>query len=202
MPAPRSPIPTCSLTPGEFARIRVAVAPPAPALMVPDAAVLLDQSQHIVHDRRRRRHRRARSPSRPATCATGCASSAPASRPSDRVIIDGMVRAVPGGKVDAAGRHDRLQHRRRRAKVRTERRHAPDAHLHRPADLRDRPQRLRDPDRARRARRSCRSRNIRRSCRRRSRSRRSIRAPRPRPSPARWRRRSSSRSTASRTCST
>jgi multidrug efflux system membrane fusion protein len=36
------------LTPGGFARVRVEVAPAAPALLVPDAAVLPDQSDHIV----------------------------------------------------------------------------------------------------------------------------------------------------------
>src|SRR6267378_5651312 len=36
------------LTPGGFARVRLEVAPPAPALLVPDASVLPDQSQHIV----------------------------------------------------------------------------------------------------------------------------------------------------------
>src|SRR6266849_3564657 len=42
------PNPDLFLVPGEFARVRVAVAPPAPTLMVPDAAVVLDQSQHMV----------------------------------------------------------------------------------------------------------------------------------------------------------
>ncbi|HUN95030.1 MAG TPA: efflux RND transporter periplasmic adaptor subunit [Bradyrhizobium sp.] len=36
------------LTPGGFARVRVDIAPPAPALLVPDASVLPDQSDHIV----------------------------------------------------------------------------------------------------------------------------------------------------------
>jgi RND family efflux transporter MFP subunit len=36
------------LTPGGFARVRLAIAPPAPALLVPDASVLPDQSEHIV----------------------------------------------------------------------------------------------------------------------------------------------------------
>ena len=36
------------LTPGGFARMRVQVAPPAPALLVPDTSVLPDQSDHIV----------------------------------------------------------------------------------------------------------------------------------------------------------
>src|ERR1700730_2237443 len=42
------PNPDLFLVPGEFARVRVAVAPPSPTLMVPDAAVVLDQSQHMV----------------------------------------------------------------------------------------------------------------------------------------------------------
>ena len=36
------------LTPGGFARVRVEVPPPALALLVPDASVLPDQSEHIV----------------------------------------------------------------------------------------------------------------------------------------------------------
>jgi RND family efflux transporter MFP subunit len=36
------------LTPGGFARVRVALSAPAPALLVPDAAVLPDQSEHMV----------------------------------------------------------------------------------------------------------------------------------------------------------
>ena len=36
------------LTPGGFARVGVQVAPPAPALLVPEASVLADQSDHIV----------------------------------------------------------------------------------------------------------------------------------------------------------
>jgi multidrug efflux system membrane fusion protein len=37
-----------TLTPGQFARVRVAVSRPMPALLVPDASVLPDQSDHIV----------------------------------------------------------------------------------------------------------------------------------------------------------
>jgi RND family efflux transporter MFP subunit len=36
------------LTPGAFARIRVAISAPTPTLLVPDASVLSDQSDHIV----------------------------------------------------------------------------------------------------------------------------------------------------------
>lgn len=40
--------PELLLVPGEFARVRLAVAQPAPTLLVPDAAVVPDQSQHNV----------------------------------------------------------------------------------------------------------------------------------------------------------
>jgi multidrug efflux system membrane fusion protein len=36
------------LAPGQFARVRLGLTPPAPALLVPDASVLADQSTHIV----------------------------------------------------------------------------------------------------------------------------------------------------------
>jgi RND family efflux transporter MFP subunit len=42
------PNPDLLLTPGEFARVRLVLGAPATALLVPDAAVLPDQSQHIV----------------------------------------------------------------------------------------------------------------------------------------------------------
>jgi len=42
------PNPGLLMTPGGFARVRVEVAPPAPALLIPDASVLPDQSDHIV----------------------------------------------------------------------------------------------------------------------------------------------------------
>ncbi|WP_250536362.1 efflux RND transporter periplasmic adaptor subunit [Caballeronia sp. AZ10_KS36] len=42
------PNPDLYLTPGEFSRVRVAVTAPVPKLLVPDEAVLPDQSQHVV----------------------------------------------------------------------------------------------------------------------------------------------------------
>jgi RND family efflux transporter MFP subunit len=92
------PNPDLFLVPGEFARVRVAVAPPAPTLMVPDAAVVLDQSQHMVM----------------TVAADGTVVPAPVQTgdlrgglrviqsglaPGDRVIIDGLVHATPGTKV-------------------------------------------------------------------------------------------------------
>ena len=100
MLAPPSPIRDLFLVPGEFARIRVAVAPPAPTLLVPDAAVVLDQSQHMVM----------------TVSADGTVVPEPVETgdlrgglrvirsgldPDDRVIIDGLVHAMPGSKVDA-----------------------------------------------------------------------------------------------------
>ncbi len=88
------------LVPGEFARIRVAVAPPAPTLLVPDAAVMLDQSQHMVM----------------TVSADGTVVPNPVETgdlrgglrviqagldKGDRVIIDGVVHAIPGNKVEA-----------------------------------------------------------------------------------------------------
>jgi multidrug efflux system membrane fusion protein len=93
------PNPDLFLVPGEFARVRVAVAPPAPTLMVPDAAVVLDQSQHMVM----------------TVAADGTVVPAPVQTgdlrgglrviqsglaPGDRVIIDGLMHASPGTKVD------------------------------------------------------------------------------------------------------
>lgn len=40
--------PDLLLSPGQFGRVRLALTTPAPALLVPDAAVLPDQSEHIV----------------------------------------------------------------------------------------------------------------------------------------------------------
>jgi membrane fusion protein, multidrug efflux system len=87
-----------SLTPGEFGRVRLEVSPPEPTLLLPDAAVLLDQDQHFI-----------------LTVAPdgtvvpkaveigglrgGLRIVSSGLTVQDRVIIDGMVRANPGAKV-------------------------------------------------------------------------------------------------------
>ena len=91
-----------ALTPGGFARVRCRSPKPTPVLLVPDAAVLPDQSDHIVltvgsttsspkagPDRRSARRLRV--------IRSGLA-------PTDRVIIDGIPIAHPGAKVAP---HDR-----------------------------------------------------------------------------------------------
>src|SRR6516164_5110923 len=86
------------LTPGQFARVRVVVAPPSPTLLVPDRAVLPDQSQHMVM-----------TVSTDGTVAPkqvevgdtrgGLRVIRSGLSPSDRVIVDGLLHAAPGSKV-------------------------------------------------------------------------------------------------------
>jgi len=86
------------LAPGQFARLRVTVAPPAEAALLPDSAVVLDQSQHLVMTVA------ADGTVKPKIVQTGelrgglrVVRSGLDSH--DRVVIDGLVRAVPGTKV-------------------------------------------------------------------------------------------------------
>ena len=92
------PNPDRLLTPGVFARVRLVVGAPVPALLVPDTAVLPDQSQHIV-----------------MTVAPdgtvvpkqveigdlrgGLRVIRSGLTPNDQVIIEGIPHAAPGAKV-------------------------------------------------------------------------------------------------------
>jgi membrane fusion protein, multidrug efflux system len=86
------------LTPGQFALVRVVVAPPSPTLLVPDTAVLPDQSQHTVV-----------TVSAEGTVAPkqvevgdirgGLRVIRSGLAPSDRVIVGGVLHATPGTKV-------------------------------------------------------------------------------------------------------
>jgi RND family efflux transporter MFP subunit len=86
------------LTPGGFARVRLSMAKAAPVLLVPDAAVLPDQSNHIVL----------------TVAQDGTVSPKPVQvgeirgglrvirsglAPTDQVVIDGIPLAHPGAKV-------------------------------------------------------------------------------------------------------
>jgi RND family efflux transporter MFP subunit len=94
------PNPDSLLTPGEFARVRLVVGAPAPTLLVPDTAVLPDQSQHLVM---------TVSPDgvvAPKDVETGDIRGGlrvirSGLTPNDRVIIDGLPYAAPGSKVRA-----------------------------------------------------------------------------------------------------
>ena len=92
------PNPDLLLTPGGFARVRVEVAPPTSALLVPDASVLPDQSEHIVL---------TVGPNNVVTpkqvqlgdLRGGLRVIRSGLAPSDRVIVDGIPTARPGSTV-------------------------------------------------------------------------------------------------------
>ena len=86
------------LTPGAFARVRVQVSAPAPALLIPDSAVLPDQSDHVVltlgpDD--------VVAPKQVEVgdLRDGLRVIRKGLLPSDQVIIDGIPSAKPGAKV-------------------------------------------------------------------------------------------------------
>jgi membrane fusion protein, multidrug efflux system len=92
------PNPDLFLAPGQFARLRVAIAPPAPVYLLPDAAVVLDQSQRLVMTVG------SDATVKPKIVTTGDLRGGlrviqSGLEPGDRVVIDGLVRAMPGAKV-------------------------------------------------------------------------------------------------------
>jgi membrane fusion protein, multidrug efflux system len=90
--------PDLFLAPGQFARLRVAIASPAPVYLLPDSAVVLDQSQRLVM---------TVGPDatvKPKIVTTGDLRGGlrviqSGLEATDRVVIDGLVRAIPGTKV-------------------------------------------------------------------------------------------------------
>jgi RND family efflux transporter MFP subunit len=92
------PNPDMTLTPGQFARLRVDLGQPAPVLLVPAASVVPDQSQHMVMTVT------ADGTVIPKVVELGELDHGlrvvrSGLSPSDRVIINGLVRARPGMKV-------------------------------------------------------------------------------------------------------
>ena len=92
------PNPDLFLAPGQFARLRVAIAPPAPVYLLPDSAVILDQSQHLVMTVQ------PDGTVKPKIVTTGDFRGGlrviqSGLEPTDRVVINGLVRALPGIKV-------------------------------------------------------------------------------------------------------
>ncbi len=95
------PNPDLSLTPGEFARVRVATGAPFPALLVPPAAIVPDQSRQLVltvgPD-----GTVIGKPVETGPLDHGLRVIRSGLAPTDRVIIDGLMLARPGAKVIAA----------------------------------------------------------------------------------------------------
>jgi membrane fusion protein, multidrug efflux system len=92
------PNPDLFLTPGVFARLRLTVGAPHVALLVPDSAVTLDQSNHVVMtvaDNGMIVPRQVET----GTMQGGLREIRGGIGPSARVVIDGLMRAQPGAKV-------------------------------------------------------------------------------------------------------
>jgi RND family efflux transporter MFP subunit len=87
-----------SITPGQFARLRLVTGRPAPALLVPAAAVMPDQSADIVMTVAPD-GTVVPKPVRTGDIYQGLRVIQSGLTPDDRIIIDGLMRARPGGKV-------------------------------------------------------------------------------------------------------
>ena len=92
------PNPDFMLTPGGFARVRLALSHPTPALLVPDMAVMADQSDHIVMTLG------ANDVVTPKKVELGDLRGGlrvirSGLLPTDEVIIDGIPTAAPGSRV-------------------------------------------------------------------------------------------------------
>ncbi len=90
--------PKFDLTPGAFARVRVTASPPRPVLMLPDAAVLPDQSSYVVLTVS------ADGTVIPKAVQAGDLRGglrviSSGLSPDAKVIIDGLLYAAPGSKV-------------------------------------------------------------------------------------------------------
>jgi RND family efflux transporter MFP subunit len=92
------PNPDLSITPGQFARLRLVTGHPAPALLVPAAAVMPDQSADIVMTVTAD-GTVVPKPVRTGDVFQGLRIIQNGLTPDDRIIIDGLMRARPGAKV-------------------------------------------------------------------------------------------------------
>lgn len=91
--------PDLFLAPGQFARVRIGLTAPAPALLVPDASVLADQSSHIVltvSDK----NVVVPKPVELGDLRGGLRVVRSGLAPTDRVIVDGIPTVRPGSIVD------------------------------------------------------------------------------------------------------
>ncbi len=87
-----------ALTPGGFARVRLAVSAPRPALLLPDAAVLADQTDHVVYVIDKDGVATPRKVE-VGDLRGGLRVIQAGLAPTDKVIIDGIPTVHPGAKV-------------------------------------------------------------------------------------------------------
>jgi RND family efflux transporter MFP subunit len=92
------PNPDLFLVPGEFARLRLTVAQPAPVLMVPADAVVPDQSQTLVMTVAPDNSVVPKIVTLGGTRG-GLRVVTAGLQPTDKVIVDGLMHAMPGAKV-------------------------------------------------------------------------------------------------------
>ena len=90
--------PNYFVTPGQFGRIRIPGSEPYQALLLPDAAIVTDQSNKIVMTVAPD-GTVVPKPIRPGPTIDGLRVVRDGLKPDDNVIINGLVRARPGGKV-------------------------------------------------------------------------------------------------------
>src|SRR5690606_24776844 len=86
------------ITPGQFGRLRLPGSLPYRAVLVPDAAIVTDQSRKIVMTVADDGTVKPRV-IRPGPMELGLRIVREGLSPDDRIIIDGLVRARPGAKV-------------------------------------------------------------------------------------------------------
>ena len=86
------------LTPGQFARVRVPTSAQHPAILIPDRAVVTDQSRKLVMTVKPDGSVEPR-PIQPGPTYQGLRIVRSGLGTGDTIIIDGLMRARPGAKV-------------------------------------------------------------------------------------------------------
>ena len=112
------PNPDGLITPGQFGRIRIPGSPEYDAFLIPDSAIVTDQSRKVVltvsADNVVTPKIIRPGPSQPG----GLRIVRRGLAPEDRIVINGLVRARPGIEGDAQGRRDRARAHRARGRLR------------------------------------------------------------------------------------
>src|SRR4029450_4022817 len=99
---PLSPTPHLFTTPGQFGRVRVPMSQLRPMILVPDSAVVTDQSVKLLFTVSDDGTVVPKPVELGAVTDDGLRIIRRGLPPDDRVIINGLLRARPGGKVTAA----------------------------------------------------------------------------------------------------